>query len=160
VSSKIAQDPAATAARAAAVETVAVELLPRASLLTRLLVRRSAGGTSRAEIGILGALAAGPLRVTELAASQALAQPTVTQLVGRLEERGCVARDRHPDDGRVVLVSLTDPGRAELEALRADYREVLREHLAERSDRDVKALAAATDMLAELIATLQQDERA
>jgi DNA-binding MarR family transcriptional regulator len=148
-----------TAKRAQAVETVAVDLLPRASLITRLLLRRGTTGTSRAEAGILSALAAAPQRVTELATSQALAQPTVTQLVGRLEERGLVGRERHPEDGRVVLVSLTAEGRAALDALRAEYRQILRDHLADRSDADVLALAAATDLLQDLIDALQGDAR-
>jgi DNA-binding MarR family transcriptional regulator len=146
-------------ARAHAVETVAVQLLPRASLITRLLLRRGARGTSRAEAGILSALAAGPQRVTQLAASQALAQPTVTQLVGRLEERGWVVRERDPGDGRVVLVSLTAEGRVVLDAVRAEYRQILREHLADRSDEDVLALAAATDVLQDIIDALQGEAR-
>jgi DNA-binding MarR family transcriptional regulator len=144
-------------ARAQAVESVAVGLLPRASLITRLLLRRGPTGMSRAEAGIIGALEAGPQRVTELAASQALAQPTVTQLVGRLEERGFVVRERHPGDGRVVLVSLTDEGRSALAALRAEYRQILRDHLADRSDADILALAAATDMLQDVIDALQRE---
>lgn len=140
--------------RSEAVEVVATQLLPRASLVTRLLMRQA--DIARAEAGILGALADGPMRVTELAASQALAQPTVTQLVARLEEQGRVGRERHPGDGRVVLVSLTDAGRAALDGLRDAYRSTLREALASRSDADVRALAKATDMLGELIAELQR----
>ena len=140
--------------RSDAVEVVATQLLPRASLITRLLMRRAEIG--RAEAGILGALADGPLRITELAALQALAQPTVTALVARLEEQGRVARGKDPDDGRVVLVSLTDAGRAALDALRETYRTFLRDALAERDDADVRALADATAMLGELIAELQR----
>jgi DNA-binding MarR family transcriptional regulator len=152
-----APKPAATAARTTAVQNVAEHLLPRASLITRLLIRRGTGGISRAEAGILSNLEHEPRRVTDLAASQALAQPTVTQLVGRLEERGLVARGRHPGDGRVVLVSLTTAGQEALEALRAEYRTVLRDHLAGRSDAEVQALAAATDALQDLIASLQDE---
>jgi DNA-binding MarR family transcriptional regulator len=152
--------PAAAASpkvRAAAVQTVAEHLLPRASLITRLLLRRGSAGISRAEAGILGSLAAEPSRITDLASSQALAQPTVTQLVGRLEQRGLVARGRHPGDGRVVLVSLTADGQAALDALRAEYRAVLRDHLAGRSDAEVLALAAATDVLRDFIDALQEE---
>jgi len=153
--------PAATpGARADAVQAVAEHLLPRASLITRLLLRRGTGGVSRAEAGILSSLAVEATRITDLASSQALAQPTVTQLVGRLEERGLVTRERHPDDGRVVLVTLTDDGQAALDALRAEYRTVIREHLAGRSDAEVCALAAATDVLQGLIDSLQREEQA
>ena len=109
---------AASAERLAAVETIARELLPRTSLIARLLLRRGTSGLSRAEAGVLSAVAAGPLRITELAASQALAQPTVTQLVGRLEDRGLLRRKRDRTDGRVVLVSSTREGRAALDGLR------------------------------------------
>ena len=147
--------PASPARRADAVEVVASHLLPRASLISRLLLRRGSAGLSRADVGILGSLDLGPQRITELAASQAFAQPTVTQLVGLLEERGLVSRGRHPGDGRVVLVSITDDGRAALEAFRAHYRAVLRDQLADRSDAEVLALAAATDVLQDVIAALQ-----
>jgi DNA-binding MarR family transcriptional regulator len=143
------------ASRADAIETVAEQLLPRASLIARLLLRHGASGLTRAEAGILSALADGPQRITELAGSQALAQPTVTQLVDRLQQRGQVARGRHPDDGRVVLVSITEDGHAALEALRSEYRQVLRDELARRSDRDVLALAMATEVLQDLIEALQ-----
>lgn len=145
-----------TTRRAEAVELVAQDLLPRSSLLTRLLLRR--GGTmSRAEAGLLASLARAPQRITELAASESLAQPTVTQLVGRLHERGLVERGREPGDGRVVVVSVTAAGIAALDEVRAQYRGVLRDLLAERSDEEVQALAAATELLAEVVETLQQE---
>jgi DNA-binding MarR family transcriptional regulator len=140
--------------RADAVDVVAEQLAPRASLITRLLLRKGTAGISRADSGILSALDHGPQRVTELAQGQALAQPTVTQLVAGLEDRDLVARGRHPDDGRVVLVTITDGGRAALAGLRDEYRAVLREHLAGRTDDEVLALAAATDLLQEVIDAL------
>jgi DNA-binding MarR family transcriptional regulator len=151
--------PTTAPSRTEAVETVALQLLPRASLITRLLLRRGTSGVSRAEAGILSALDHGPQRVTELAQGQALAQPTVTQLVGRLEERGQVARGKDPADGRVVLVAITDDGRRALDGLREEYRTVLREHLAGRSDDEVLALAAATEVLQEVIDALQTEAR-
>lgn len=154
------KDPAATVARAEAVEQVAGQLLPRASLVTRLLVRRGSLEVTRAEAGLLSGLLDGPQRITEIAATQALAQPTVTQLVARLEERGLVARNRHPDDGRVVLVSITDAGRALVEAFREEYRTFLRDHLAQRDDDEVRALAAATELLQEIVESLQAELRA
>ncbi|HET6689832.1 MAG TPA: MarR family transcriptional regulator [Miltoncostaeaceae bacterium] len=146
-----------SAERLAAVETIARELLPRTSLIARLLLRHGTTGLSRAEAGVLSALAEGPMRVTELAASQGLAQPTVTQLTGRLERRGLVERGRDAADGRVVLVSATPAGRAALEALRREYRALLRDHLAGHPDEDVLALAAAIELIREIIEALQRD---
>jgi DNA-binding MarR family transcriptional regulator len=148
------------ARRAAAVEQVAGQLLPRASLVTRLLLRRSSVEVTRTEAGLLTGLIDGPQRITEIAATQALAQPTVTQLVARLEERGLLVRSRGAEDRRVVLVTITEAGRALVEAFRAEYRAVLREHLSRRDDDEVRALAAATELLQEIVESLQADLRA
>ena len=66
-------------------------------------------------------------------------------------------RGRHPDDGRVVLVSSTPAGRDALESLRREYRALLRDQLAARSDEDVLALAAAIELIQEIIDSLQSD---
>jgi DNA-binding MarR family transcriptional regulator len=148
---------APSAERLAAVETIARDLLPRTSLIARLLLRHTRSDLSRADTGVLSAVVERPQRVTELATSQALAQPTVTQLVGRLAERGLVERTRDPRDGRAVLVSPTPAGREALDRLRREYRALLRAQLAERSDEDVMALAAATALMEDLIDALARD---
>jgi DNA-binding MarR family transcriptional regulator len=53
-------------------------------------------------------------RVAELLGS---GLPTATGLVSRMEERGLVRRDHDTKDRRVVLVSLTDAGAAEIRDL-------------------------------------------
>ena len=152
--------PRSTKARSRAVEAVAVGLLPRASLITRLLLRGADCGLSRTEIGVLSSLEGGPLRITELAGAQALAQPTVTQIVALLADRGYVERGRHPGDGRVVLVSVTEAGRAALEDFRGRYRALLRAQLADRSDQEVLALAGAVEILQDVVDALQAEAQA
>jgi DNA-binding MarR family transcriptional regulator len=144
--------------RASAIEEVSATLVPRASLATRLLLRGAQRRISRSEAGLLAALDGGPRRITELADREGLAQPTITLMVKRLLERGWVARERHADDGRVVLVSLTDEGAAVLEEVRADHRAALRGHLAAMSDEEVAALMTATTALQGLIEVLQQGD--
>ena len=136
------------------IDYVASELLPRAAVLIRLLVTQLACQMSRTEIGLLGALADGPRRITELAQREQLAQPTMTLLVQRLEERGWVARERQATDGRVVLVSLTEAGTEALAEFRARASAALRVHLAEMSDDQVEELAGATETLAQLVSCL------
>ncbi|WP_372337724.1 MarR family winged helix-turn-helix transcriptional regulator [Streptomyces sp. MK5] len=53
----------------------------------------------------------GTARLTALAAAEGVAQPSMTQLVQRLERRGLVRRVDDPADGRVTLVAVTDAGR-------------------------------------------------
>ena len=144
--------------RASAIEEVSATLVPRASLVTRLLLRRAGRRISRSEAGLLAALDGGPRRITELADREGLAQPTITLVVKRLLERGWVARGRDAADGRAVLVSLTDEGAAVLEDVRADYRSALRGHLAAMSDEEIAALTAATTALQGLIEVLQQGD--
>jgi DNA-binding MarR family transcriptional regulator len=53
-----------------------------------------------------------PVGMSELGAAQDQTPRAMTVLVGGLEKEGLVQRARHPDDGRVTLVSLTAAGRA------------------------------------------------
>jgi DNA-binding MarR family transcriptional regulator len=138
------------------IDYVAEQLLPRAAVLIRLLVTQLCNELSRTEVGLLSTLRDGPRRITELAQVEQLAQPTMTLLVKRLEERGWVDRERRADDGRVVMVSLTEAGSAALVEFRARASAALRVHLAEMSDEQVEALGTATETLAQLVTCLQQ----
>jgi DNA-binding MarR family transcriptional regulator len=141
--------------RAEAIDLVASNLLGRANRLIRLLMRSGAHELSRTEAGVLATLTDGPRRITELAATEALAQPTVTQLVDKLEGRGFVVRGRSGDDGRVVLVEITAQGSKQLEELRAEIRANMREALAELPDTELTELVHAADTLGALIEKLQ-----
>jgi DNA-binding MarR family transcriptional regulator len=138
------------------IDYVSQQLVPGAGLLVRLLVRQLGGELSRTEAGLLSTLSGGPRRITELAELEGLAQPTMTSLVKQLERQGLVRRDRQADDGRVVLVHLTDIGAAALEDYRARARELLGTYLAEIPDEQVEALVGATDAIAQLVGLLQQ----
>jgi DNA-binding MarR family transcriptional regulator len=139
------------------IDYVARELVPRAAVLVRLLFDQLAGELSRTEVGLLNTLTGGPRRITELAQLERLAQPTMTLLVKRLEQRGLVDRDRHAEDGRVVLVSLTEAGTEALSEFRAHASAALRAYLAAMSGEQVEALAEATETLAGLVASLQRE---
>jgi DNA-binding MarR family transcriptional regulator len=143
-------------ARSEQIDYVVSDLLPRAALLTRLLVRRLGGELSRTEVGLLKTLGAGPRRITELAESEGLAQPTITILIKQLEAKGLVTRTGMPGDRRVVLVTLTEGGNAALEDYRGRLRAVLGGYLAEIADEQVEALATATETLAQLVDVLQR----
>ena len=53
----------------------------------------------------------GPLRISELNRHVLLSQPALSRLVDRLAERGLVARQADPADGRGVRLALTRAGR-------------------------------------------------
>jgi DNA-binding MarR family transcriptional regulator len=147
-----------TMRNSAAALDVAAALSQRAARLSRLLYRHSTRELSRTEAGVLSTLSEQRRRITELAEMEGLAQPTVTVLVGKMEERGLVSRERDTSDGRAVLVDITDEGRAALDSLRAQYREVLGERMASMSPKEVAAMRAASETLGALIDALQQGD--
>ncbi len=132
-------------------DELAVALPQRASALTRIFFARTTTGLSRTEVGLLAALSRHPHRVTELAVTEGITQPAVTQLVNRLEQRGYVERRTDDRDGRVVLVTLTDAGQAALDSVRAEYRALLHEEMATLDDAEVETLTSAVDILDRLI---------
>jgi DNA-binding MarR family transcriptional regulator len=140
--------------RAQAIDLVASTLLGRAARLTRLLMRSGAHKLSRTEVGVLATLSDGPRRITELAQTEALAQPTVTQLVDKLEGRGLVARARSDQDARVVNVEVTDKGTEVFEEVRGEIRANMREALADLPDAELTELVHAAETLGDLIETL------
>jgi DNA-binding MarR family transcriptional regulator len=83
-------------------------------------------GLSLTAAATLGSLRRrGPQRITELAIAQGVTQPSMTQLLRRLEDAGLVRRISDATDGRVVLVELTGAGE---ETLRTRWNTRL-EHL-------------------------------
>jgi DNA-binding MarR family transcriptional regulator len=131
---------------------LATQLERRVSRLTQLLRANSRSGS-----GVAGLLALrrleeqGPLRITDLAAAEMVAQPTMTGIVRRLEQDGLVARTPDPLDARAARIALTDAGRDELASVRSARAAVLQERL-DRLDGDAQAaLAAALDPLDDLL---------
>jgi DNA-binding MarR family transcriptional regulator len=146
------------AERSARIDFIAGNLLSRAALLVRLLVKQvPTGDVSRTEVEVLAVLGEGPRRITELAELEGLAQPTMTVLVRRLEERGWVSRAGHPEDGRVVLVAITARGRKAVEAFRAEFLAALRSDLEGLSARELAALSRATHALGSFVEELQRE---
>lgn len=67
----------------------------------------------------------GPVRLTTLAAREGISQPSMTQLIQRLERAGLVTRLPDPDDGRAALIDITDAGRTLLDERRRQRRQRL-----------------------------------
>lgn len=135
-------------------------LLPRRTeQFGRVMARLVADELPRGMASVLAAVEHEPQRITAIAAREAVAQPTATRMVERLERQGLVARRRDPDDGRSVMVSITDAGREALGRRRTRYRAVLREHLATLADDDLHALVEASAALQALVDRLHAGAR-
>jgi DNA-binding MarR family transcriptional regulator len=125
-------------------------------------LRRLAPNTvSTSTMTTLGTLEAyGPLRVSELAAREALTQPGMTILINRLEANEWAVRFADPTDGRASLVRITDAGRRAL-ADRRDARRTLVLAQLERLDgRERSALANALPAINDLIAAPSRTKEA
>ncbi len=145
------------AKRVERIDYVAEHLLLRAALLVRLLVKQvHSREISRTEMEVLGILTEGPRRITDLTELEGIAQPTMTLLVKRLQEKGWVRREGLPEDGRVVMISLTKTGSAAQEQFRAQFLAALRADLQELSDQQLEELSAATETLSSFVDDLQQ----
>ncbi|MEV2191052.1 MarR family transcriptional regulator [Streptomyces phaeochromogenes] len=85
----------------------------------------------------------GPARLTALAAAEGVTQPSMTQLVQRLERQALALRIDDPQDGRVTLVAITDTGRAVLAERRQERDTRLAALLSSLPDEEQQALATA-----------------
>jgi DNA-binding MarR family transcriptional regulator len=136
---------------------VAEHLPSRAAVLVRLLVKQvRSREISRTEMEVLSILTEGPRRITELTDLQGIAQPTMTLLVRRLHEKGWVKREGLTDDGRVVIIRLTEAGAAAQQSFRAQFLQTMRTDLQGLSDQELRALSAATETLSSFVDDLQR----
>ena len=98
----------------------------------------------------------GPRPLTDLAVLEQVSQPSMSYLVARMEANGHVRRSSNADDGRIVIVSITQAGRAVLKGILQRRAEFLTEHLAQLSTREIAALEEALPVLAHLLLVLEE----
>jgi DNA-binding MarR family transcriptional regulator len=119
-----------------------------------LYVRRSAtaGGLSTAASSVLGFLGReGAHRLTDLARTQRVSQPNMTQLVTRLERAGLVRRTADSRDGRGVLVEATDAGMEVFRQRRTERTQALQEIVDRLTGPEQDAVRTALPALARAI---------
>ena len=99
-------------------------------------------------MAVLGALhRLGDLTVGELAAHERVKAPSMTRTVNCLEDGGHVVRRPHETDGRQVVVSLSEKGRATLLADRRRRDEWLARRLRDLTPDERDALRRAAPIL-------------
>lgn len=134
----------------------ALEVAPALRLaLTRLARRiRQADvhvGVTLSQLSVMRVLQAEPwLTLSELAASERVQPPTMTRLVGLLEQAGMVQRRPDPGDRRIVRVALTESGAALLHDSHRRRNAFLSERLAHLDEHDMATLHAALPLLERL----------
>jgi DNA-binding MarR family transcriptional regulator len=105
-------------------------------------------GLALADYDVLAqlAIADGELRMTELANRALISRSGMTRRVGRLVDEGLVRRADANDDGRGVVVSLTDAGVARLTETAPIHAHGIAEYFVSRLDgRELGVLESALD---------------
>jgi DNA-binding MarR family transcriptional regulator len=129
------------------------EALEQASILTtRHITNEALSLTSALVLSRLNEQ--GPIRLMTLAAAEGISQPSMTQLIQRLERQGLATRINDPEDGRVTLVNITNAGRALMDDRRRDRRDRLAELLKALSSEDEAALTLAAHVVLPIIRRL------
>src|SRR5215207_1284801 len=106
----------------------------------RVRQTRAVGELTFSQLSALTSLQlAGALSPRELADTERVQPPTMTKIVGKLEEQGLVARTPHPTDRRQVILAATEEGRAVYAQFEKARNEWLAHQLARLSpdERDV-----------------------
>ncbi|MDM7855465.1 MarR family winged helix-turn-helix transcriptional regulator [Cellulomonas alba] len=89
----------------------------------------------------------GPMTPGQLADLERIQPPSMTRTVNGLVELGLVAKDEHPTDGRQVVVSLTEAGKAEVRETRRRRDAWLTKQLSTMTPDERATLAEATELL-------------
>jgi len=112
---------------------------------------RTEYGLSLGDYDVLLRLARAPdraLRMTELAKRVMMSPSGLTRAADRLVGAGLIRRDRVDDDARVMLVRLTDAGRARLRRAAQTHLRGIREHFTGvLGDRQLAAVASALEQV-------------
>jgi DNA-binding MarR family transcriptional regulator len=127
----------------------------RLALVVGRLNRRLALAPGGLSHGLLMSLASvakrGPLRLAELAQLEGVSAPGATRIVAELEARGLVSRGVDPDDGRAVLISVTQAGTEAILRARAARAEVVAQLLEGLTPSELAQVEAALPALEKVL---------
>ena len=133
------------------------EVIPELRLGIMRLSRRlrqerpAADALTPSQLAVLGTLVrCGPMTPRALANSERIKPPSATRIVSSLEEEGLVTKEQDPDDGRQVLVYLTDRALKRVEASREAKNAWLIERVGRLPKEDQDRILAVAPLLNQL----------
>ncbi len=116
------------------------------------IIRRRSRTLSLTALSTLATLEhAGPKRLTDLAVTEEITQPSMTSLVTQLEQLGLAERRRDRADARVVLVAITRTGRQLIRERRRAGAKALTESIDKLDEQDAAELNVALPALLRLV---------
>lgn len=117
----------------------------------RVRQARPVGDLTVTQVSALTSLRlAGAMTPRELADVERVQPPTMTKIVGKLEDRGLVQRTPHPTDGRQVILAATEGGQAVLDQFERARDEWLAHRLAALDEDERETLRRAAEILQQL----------
>jgi DNA-binding MarR family transcriptional regulator len=120
-------------------------------LARRLRAERADDNISDGQFSVMCALErSGPLGLGDLSARERVTAPSMNRTVNMLVESGYVTRSDSPDDGRKVLLDVTDAGRTVISETRRRRDAWLSRTLAELDDAEIASIEAAAPILRRL----------
>ncbi len=147
--------PAGSTARDHDVPWVAAELRLVVGRLARKLRDHAPSGLTPTQLSALANIDEyGPLRLTALAAREAIAPPTASRAVDGLVAQGLVTREPDPEDARSTILRVSRQGDEFLAGWRQSRDALLAARLAALDPADVAQLAATLPLLRALLDSL------
>ena len=143
----------------ASLETLSAQLVVYAGRLVRAVSRRSSQDVPAATLRLLSQVdELGPITIGHLAAADRCTQPTMSNAVHHLVDKGWLDKRPNPADARSSLVELTDEGRSILAAARRGNAAIVAERLRADPHHDQQDLATAVAVLKGLLDTPHHPE--
>jgi DNA-binding MarR family transcriptional regulator len=129
--------------------------IARLSRRLRVTDAGSAAGLTPARVSaLLNVVRNGPLRISELAATEGLNPTMLSRMVGDLVDLGLLERTSDPADRRAAWVGATNDGRALARRLRRERTEAVESALAALPATDRRRVEAALPALERLAEAL------
>lgn len=120
------------------------EIASRLAVVVGRLSRRSRVSPGSLSYGMVSALASimrlGPMRPGDLARAEVVTKPTMTRVLGELEQKGLIRRESDPTDGRAFVVTVTEAGQAAVLEARRERAGIFAELMHELGDDDLRAI--------------------
>ena len=122
-------------------------------LARRMRTQRAVDSMSDGQFGVLAALwVHGPHTLGELAERERVSAPSMNRTVNCLQDSQYIQRSADENDGRKVVISLTDEGRAVVDETARRRDAWVESALAELTEAERETLAQAAEIMAKVAA--------
>ncbi|ONI78703.1 MarR family transcriptional regulator [Actinosynnema sp. ALI-1.44] len=114
----------------------------------RLRAQRTTESVTLSQVSALSSLhKCGSMTPGELAAREGVQPPSMTRVIAALEDMGYIRKRAHPNDGRQVIVELTERGLGYIEADVAAREAWLHARLSELDETERATLLRAAEII-------------